>query len=132
MANDPNPQLRAELNAALAVLQPQIRGLHDLSAVSISADLQSSVRNEITARERRRDLIQAVLNNLDTTLSSLIALEHDGYPALPSTQMVPAQFEELQGQSADLTAAIKVFAEQPVASQMTVALGQPAEKPPTE
>jgi len=40
MADDPNPALRAELNAALDAITPQLRGLHDLVAVSISTDLK--------------------------------------------------------------------------------------------
>ena len=109
MADDPNPALRAELNAALAVLAPQIRGLNDLSKTSISPDLLIQVEDQITARVRRQALIQAVLNGLDAALGELEALESDGYPALPTMAVVGSLFSELQEENSDLAAAVGVF-----------------------
>ena len=128
MAADPNPELRAELESALDVLSPQIRGLHDLSSVSVSTELAASVREQIVVRERRRDLINAVLGHLDATMNALNTLESDGYPALPQASLVSSQFEELQEENTDLAAAIGVFAE--AASRMTVGLGAAAVRPP--
>jgi hypothetical protein len=131
MAEDINPVLRAELNEALAVLAPQIRGLHDFAVpVSISPDLLVSVNAQITFRENRRDLIQAALDCLDATQAALSALESDGYPELPQAAIIASQFEELQEESADLDAAASVFIEQ--AGRVTVVLGAPAPKPPAE
>jgi hypothetical protein len=126
MADDINPELRTQLTDALAVLAPQIRGLHDLAAVS-QGELASTVNNQITARERRRDLIQTVLDHLDTCVASLGALEDDGYPALPQVPMLPAQFTALEGEASDITAAVGIFTEE--ASKLSVGLGNPAEKP---
>ena len=109
MADDPNPALRAELNAALAVLAPQIRGLNDLSKTSISPDLLIQVEDQITARVRRQALIQAVLNGLDAALGELEALESDGYPELPTMAVVGSLFSELQEENSDLAAAVGVF-----------------------
>ena len=127
MAADPNPALRAELNAALDVLAPQIRGLHDLAAVSISADLAASVAEQIVERERRRDLLNAAIATLDAGHDAMNALEADGYPALPDATIIASQFNELQEQSSDLDTAIGIFAEQ--ASKGTVVLGTPTAKP---
>lgn len=127
MADDVNPALRAELNAALEVLAPQIRGMHDLINVSISDELRAEVADVVQKRERRRDLIQAVLNNLDATLSARTALETDGYPTLPHVSIVNSQFTELQGEAADLQAAVGVFGQE--ASRLSVGLGAAADKP---
>jgi hypothetical protein len=109
MAADPNPALRSELNAALAVLAPQIRGLHDMAAVSISPDLLAEINAQITVRERRRDLIRAVISNLDTVVMALQALDADGYPTLDAMIVQPELFTELQGEVSDLEAAAAVF-----------------------
>lgn len=109
MAADPNPALRSELNAALNVLAPQIRGLHDMAAVSISPDLLVEINAQITVRERRRDLIRAVISNLDTVVMALQALDADGYPTLDAMIVQPGLFTELQGEVSDLEAAAAVF-----------------------
>lgn len=127
MAADPNPALRDELNSALNVLAPQIRGLHDLVAVSIDEDLRGLVSAQIVGRERRRDLIKAVLANLDTTVTSLQALDADGYPALDVVSVPPASFGELTGEMSDLAAAAAVFkADQ--AAKLSIGLGDPVGK----
>lgn len=113
MADDPNPALRAELVAALAVLAPQIRGLHDLAAVSISADLATEIGKQIAARERRRDLINTVIQWLDGALQALNALQGDGYPALPTVSLPATLLSELRGEETDLDAAVGLFAAQP-------------------
>lgn len=110
MADDPNPALRSELSAALGLLGPQIGGLHDLAVVSISADLRATISTQITNRERRRDLIQAVLDALDHVVAALRILEQDGYPDIPVVTIVQSQFNELQDEAGDLKAAVAVFA----------------------
>jgi hypothetical protein len=127
---DPNPELRAELEAALAVLEPELRGLRDLFVVSVSPALQSSINDQILVRQRRVDLINATLAALDSAVAARTALEADGYPALPDAPLPADQFTELQGQDADLQAAIGVFEEAPPpATTLTVNLGEPIPKP---
>ncbi len=129
MAADPNPVLRAELEAALAVLAPQIRGLHDWATpVSISPELVGEINDEIVVRERRRDLIQKVLDDLDQAFADLKTLEVDGYPELPPVSLTANLFNELQGQLSDVEAATAVFSEQ--ASSLTVSFGAPVAKEP--
>lgn len=129
MADDPNPALRAELVAAMAVIAPQIRGLHDLEAVSISADLKTTISTQVADRERRRDLIQAVLNCLDQTLAALRLLEQDGYPALPAAPIMGSLFSELQEEKSDLAAAIAVFASEQITAGPLTQTANPT--PPT-
>jgi len=107
---DPNPALRAELEAAIAVLAPQIRGLHDFATpISISPSLLADFNEQITERERRRNLEQAVIDALDAVIVARRALAADGYPGLPNIAIPPELFAELQGQNSDLAAAAGIF-----------------------
>lgn len=125
---DPNPDLRAELLAALAVLYPQIRGLEDLGHVSISGELASSVAAQLEAHVRRRDLIQATLDGLDAVLAQRDALAVDGYPETPLADIPINLFRELQGEMDDLVKAAAIFEAEPPPTA-TVALGEPTDKP---
>lgn len=131
MADDVNPALRAELNAAIAVIDPQIRGLHDIAVVSISATLLTEVNKEIFDRERRRVLLQNAINCLNATNDAMTALQRDGYPALPDEPLSSTSYAELQGQSNDFDAAIGVFVAETPASNVSIGLGSPADKPTT-
>lgn len=110
MAADPNLALRAELVAALAILDPQIRGLVDLASLPfISAALATAISAQMTGHERRRSLISDVLKFLDAELVALTALEADGYPEMPSTAPIAAAvLAELLQVNADLQAAVGV------------------------
>lgn len=115
MAADPNPALRAEIQAALDVVEPQIRGLHDLLETTISADLKNVLTTTVQARENRRGLLQAVIRGLDSTLLALQNLDSDGYPDLPDVILNVAEATELNGERTDLEAAIGIFSEGKVA-----------------
>jgi len=125
VADDINPALRTELVAALAVLTPELRGLHDLTTVSISPALASSVWLQIVIRERRRDLIQLAIDSLDNALVTLTKLEADGYPTLDPATIDAAELSELQGEKSDLESAIALFTPETPASSLVVNLGQP-------
>lgn len=127
MADDPNPTLRADLLAALGVLSPQIRGLDDLAAVSISPELKAAVLTQSASRKHRRDLIQAVLDALDHVVAALRLLEQDGYPDLPGITIVQSQFGELQEEAGDLRAAVAIFKAE-MAAKLAIDLGPPADK----
>lgn len=128
MADDINPQFRAELEAAKAVLDPQIRGLHDLTRVSISGDLIQAVNYQIEIRERRRGIIQKILGLLDQAVEVRTLLERDGYPNVPESQLPNNLFSELSGENSDLDAAIGVF-KPDSAQNISVNLGNPTDKP---
>lgn len=120
MADDPNPALRAELLAALAVLAPQIRGLYDLADIPASDGLEVAIARQIAERERRRDLINAAIAALDGALEALNALEADGYPALPTAPLRADMLAELQGEHADIETAVGLFTQLP-----TITFGTP-------
>lgn len=129
MADDPNPSLRAELLAAIAVLTPQIRGLDDLEHVSISGELKAKFSAQKAMRSARKDRIQAVLDRLDATFQAIRALEADGYPNLPPLTIDPGLFAELEDQKADIETAVSLFQPDTSASNVSVTLGAPTEKP---
>ena len=109
MADDPNPASRAELLAALAVIEPQIRGLEALLKFPISSDTEAGIMAAIDLRTRRRDLIRAELDALDAGAAAQMALEADGYPALDPMPVAPEMVQEILRDLADLEAAIGVF-----------------------
>jgi hypothetical protein len=125
---DPNSDLRAELVAALDVLEPQIRGLTDLSYIPGSPELETFVAAQLAAHRRRRDLINAVIGGLDSVIIERTELETDGYPTT-STVAIPINvFRELTNQVDDLEKAASVFEAEP-APTVSVALGSPTDKP---
>jgi hypothetical protein len=105
MADDVNPALRAELEAAKAVLEPQLKGLLDLIRTNISGDLQEEIRRQIEIRQRRSGLIQSVINSLDAGTEARLALERDGYPAIEGSELSAALFAELVSEESALEAA---------------------------
>lgn len=107
MAADPNPTLRAELTAALAVIEPQIRGLEALIKFpQISPDTASAILNVIDIRVRRRRLIATALASLDLVVEAEAALEMDGYPALGAIPVLASIEEEILQDLMDLEAAV--------------------------
>lgn len=129
MATDPNPALRAELLAALAVLAPEIRGLHKIANDLPDDAALAAINGQITARERRRDLEQKVINALDTVVGALEALLADGYPNLPAVVVPPDVFDEIAAEESDIEAAVAIFVEQPVATGGTITFPAPTTKP---
>lgn len=131
MAEDINPARRAELLAAIAVLEPQIRGLKDLMGASISDDLKAAVQHQIVVREQRHGLLVGEIATLDQVNMAQDALLADGYPTLDTSILESRLFQELTGEESDLDAAIAVFAGQnPQATGLAVSLGQPVPQHP--
>lgn len=108
-AQDVNPTLRAELMAALAVVVPQLTGLHDLALVPISGNLLTEINDQIEVDQRRVSLIHAVLDDLNAALHDLQALYADGYPALPPLGVNGTLFEELTTVESQIQAALGAF-----------------------
>lgn len=130
MADDPNPALRAELNAALDKIDPQIRGLRDFLELEIaSAALHDFYQTYFDRFSQRRNLIIAALAALDALHAAMNALEADGYPDVPIISVDPPIFEEMAGEVSDMGAAFKLFEERAAASKLTVNLGKTAPKP---
>jgi hypothetical protein len=128
--NDPNPALRAELMAALAVLAPQIRGLQDLATMPVSAELHTQISAQIAARTTRQQLIMGVLGGLDAVVNERETLGDNGYPGLPAVSVAGSLFSELQEENSDIAAALAVFtADQITAGPLTTS---PNPNPPTQ
>lgn len=107
---DPNPTLRAQLMASLAVIEPQIRGLIDLRATPEAVDLSTAMTAQITQYQNRQALIQNVINDLNQAQVDMLALEANGWPAPIITELPPSTFAELISEMSDLAAAAATFA----------------------
>lgn len=131
MASNTFDGLKTEITQALDVLEPQIRGLDDLSHVSLSTETLGAIKTADDDRKRRRGYLTQVLAALEALQRALDNLADDGYPAVPKSDVTAAIFEELQGQRADEAAALAQFQQEsePVAEVMTINLGQPVNKP---
>lgn len=128
MADDPNPAISEQLEAARGVLAPQIRGLADLANVSISTTLRDKIKMVENARKRRDDLILTALNARDGYIAALAALEADGYPDLPNIPIAGDLLAEIEGEFEDLMASVQLFQAEP-ATVLNVNLGDPVAKP---
>lgn len=113
--------LRTELDAAIKLLKPQIRGLSGLLLMPLSKDTQPHVRREHADHARRLALCLAVLKALD-------ALEADHYPDMPRAGLPSLLLQELQEILAAIAAAFAEFEAQQEASKVTIELGQPSPK----
>lgn len=110
MAEDPYPLLRAQLEADLAIVEQESRGLKDLAATSVSQAMLDETVTPIAERDERATLIHNALRDMDLVVDALIALEADGWPApVPKEPLSPDLETELKGQADDLKAGILVF-----------------------
>jgi hypothetical protein len=124
---DPYEELRAELEAALQIVETESRGQKDFAATSISPELLAATVEPIAERDQRAELINNVLREMDLVDDAMTALEADGYPTpVPKAELPPDLYAETQGQAADLEAGILVFipAGSP-ATQLSITLGPP-------
>ena len=131
MAEDPYPLLRAQLEADLAIVEQESRGLKDLAATSVSQAMLDETVTPIAERDERATLIHNVLRDMDLVIDAMLALEADGWPApVPKEELSPDLTTELKGQADDLTAGILVFT--PEGSPATggrIDFGEPVPKP---
>jgi hypothetical protein len=111
MPDDPNPTLSGQLTAARGVLAPQIRGLADLAATSVSPELRAKLQEVQASRQRRDRLLAIALAARDAYVIALSNLETDGYPDLPEVTLPLSLLSEIKEENADLAAATKVFAD---------------------
>jgi hypothetical protein len=121
--------LRIEINAALTVLEPQIRGLQDLQKVSLSPQAIEEITQTSLTLQRRKKLLNDVIVALNALEAALKALLGDGYPEVPKSSVSPEIAAELHGQALDLVAAFGMFeVEDLSATSLKVALGAPVPK----
>lgn len=129
--NDPNPQLRQELNAALAILVPQIRGLQDRVQIKTTDEELAALTEELNALLRREGLINTAVASLDAVVDARNALDDDGYPDVPVVEIDPLIFQQMQRELADMQAAAALFKGRHVASDVRITFGAP-ENPPAD
>lgn len=128
MAGDPNPKISADMIAQRVILAPQIRGMNDLAATSISTPLRDAIQAIQRQRMHRDELIVAALAARDNYIAALTTLEKDGYPDLPNVPVRSDLLSELDGQNDDLHAASVVFVPEPAAN-ISIGLSEPMDKP---
>lgn len=129
MASDTIAGLGTELDAALAALVPKIRGLEDLTKVSLSPQPAASVQTALAAHNRRRDYIQVVKAKLADLIDARANLVDDGYPQPILATVSPSIFQEFLEQQADLAAAFGEFQQEPKAVSGSLVLPNPTDKP---
>jgi hypothetical protein len=120
--------LRAEIDAALAVVVPQVRGLEDLSRASLTPSAQQEVARVLVSRQRRQRSLTEVIRVLDALDRAVASLVADGYPNLPSVFVTGEVLSDLAEERADLTSALGVF-QLDRAVRMVIHLGDPELKP---
>lgn len=113
--------LRAELQAAIAVLDPQIKGLKDLNSLSLSEGARAAVESELAEHQGRRAAIQVGLDACDT-------LDANNYPDSLATQYSAAIIAELAAKQAEIAAALGEFEAQGVASTAEFTFPTPTAK----
>jgi len=126
--NDPNPELRAEIEAALDAIFPQIEGLIDLQGINASPEFKTLVTDQLNAHKHRESLLIGVANSLDAVVAARDALGADGYPNTDPVPVDALLFAEMEKQRAEVEAAFALFTATAPASRLTVSLGEPAPK----
>jgi hypothetical protein len=104
--DDDISKLIAVLKTAIAIIEPQIRGLSDLMSNPnpVPADVMLLFQAQMAARTQRLLLIRAAIDALEK-------LAADGYPVL-GTQAIPREtFNVLQALLADVEKATHIFEE---------------------
>jgi hypothetical protein len=124
MATDSISGLQDELTAALAVLDPQIQGVHDLNDIQ---SITPALDNELTTAEQtmlhRRQLIQTVLDDIAALLRDLGSLEADGYPTPETFPLTGDLKAELDGQVKEVEIGAGVFTAEALATHLEVTFG---------
>jgi len=106
--NDPNPALRAGLVRLLAASTTQSADAAMPTILQTPA-LQARFEEAFERRERRRFLLQALVDALNAVIAAHKRLNADGYPTLDPLPLVPDLLAELQAERASLEAAIAQF-----------------------
>lgn len=114
--------LKAELEAAKAVLEPQIEGLHDFARLNIKPVTLAKVQETTVEFERRLSLVVA-------GLAALAALEADKYPDVPQREVLIAVYADLAENVATIQAAFEKFVSEEEASTVEIIPGTPEKRP---
>ena len=129
MADDPNPELRAEMEAAIAILDPQIEGLIELARTSLEAATLEIVVDERIHREAVREDCRSVIARIDDLQAALNVLEAAGGPIMPPLSIPAEMLAEMKHERDEIDAGISIFEAQPVVSKAKTSFPAPTPKP---
>lgn len=126
---DPNPALRAELQAAFDTLDEDLLGLKDFTLIRSTPEFTVFMQQQFDALIPMWQLLKATLESLDAVIVARQNLAAAGYPmSADKIPMPPEIFAQLQIEMNQLNAAKGLFNEQLRAAQITVNLGKSEEK----
>jgi len=129
MASDLISERRAEWQAALDVLAPQIRGLEDKVKDDLSEELRIALKERLAFLKERDVLVNSAIAAQDAADAAEEVLEDHGFPALPDMEISSDLLEELDREVADNLAARSGFEVIALASNLVISLGTPVDKP---
>lgn len=131
MLIDESPQeMRDELQASLAHLDPLLVGLRNFQRLGLSEEARAEVDRVLSDHDHRRSNIATVLTAIDALEASVGVLMSTGYPVLNKEPISPAVREEIAALLAALSGAFGEFSRQnDKAAVVKVDLGQPQQKP---
>jgi hypothetical protein len=106
---DPPPGFRDQLNAAIAILEPDLAGLNCIMLAMSAGPAQAAIAAEMEARGRRRQMIGEVLVAMDTVADLANKLVADGYPSLEPAIVSKSIFDYLQSESKSFIHGVSLF-----------------------
>lgn len=109
-----------EIDAQLAILNPQYEGLKDYQRLNLHPDSMAAVQAALQVYDRRVGLLMTVRD----LLGRLVA---DGHPALTVQQVSGDVLADLQDNQATITAALSQFASDP-ATRLVLSAQPPTPK----
>jgi hypothetical protein len=114
--------LKAELEAAKAVIEPQIEGLHDFARLNIKPETLTKVQEVTVSFERRLGVIVA-------GLEALANLEADKYPETPQQEVLKDIYSDLAENVSTIEAAFSKFVVKDEATTAEIVPGTPEKQP---
>jgi cobalamin-dependent methionine synthase I len=129
MASDLISERRAEWQAALDTIIPQIRGLEDQVNDALSEPLRAVLNERLAFLRQRQTLINDSIAAQDVADATQETLEAHGFPSLPDMEIPGNLIEELDREVNDSLAARSGFEALPQASDIDISLGVVTDKP---
>ena len=129
MITDPTIALRKELEAALADLEPQIRGITNWLLLPESPELRQELIKAGEIRARRKLFLTQALDVCAALKVATNNLDEDDYPSLPLSKIPENLLVELQADDSDINKAASLFEAISHAATISIDLGEPADKP---
>jgi predicted aconitase len=132
---NPNPERRAELEAALGPAADRVRGIEEMLEIEhLTPDLKAFLQGEHWNANLRRSAIADAIEGLDRAADRYSALISTGYPAVDAVEMPADLAAELDHVIADFLAVRATFkAGAPdLATRIEATAGEPRDKAPAD